>query len=66
MAKRNIPDKKKKEKVIYYDDNSTSADMSQVRRKGEQALNYICNVEYSKSKRKARITAINKRRKDNA
>lgn len=36
------------------------------RRKGEQALNYICNVEYSKAKRKARITAINKRRKDNA
>ena len=36
------------------------------RRKGEKALNYICNVEYSKAKRKARITAINKRRKDNA
>ena len=36
------------------------------RRKGEQALNYICNVEYSKAKRKAKITAINKRRKDNA
>ena len=35
-------------------------------RKGEQALNYICNVEYSKAKRKARMTAINKRRKDNA
>ncbi len=35
------------------------------RRKGEQALNYICNVEYSKAKRKARAKAINKHRKDN-
>lgn len=35
------------------------------RRKGEQALNYICNVEYSKAKRKARAEAINKYRKDN-
>lgn len=36
------------------------------RRKGEQALNYICNVAYSQDKRKARVTAINKHRKDNA
>lgn len=28
--------KKKKEKIIYYDDNSTLADMSRVNRKGEQ------------------------------
>ena len=27
--------KKKKEKIIYYDDNSTIADMSRVNRKGE-------------------------------
>ena len=49
--------KRKKEYLKRYNEE---------RRKGEQALNYICNVEYSKSKRKARITAINKRRKDNA
>ena len=36
MAKRNVPNKKKKEKIIYYDDNSTIADMSNVKRKGEQ------------------------------
>lgn len=36
------------------------------RRKGEQALNYICNVEYSKAKRDAMIAAIKKREKDNA
>ncbi|MBE6756669.1 MAG: hypothetical protein E7555_09455 [Ruminococcaceae bacterium] len=29
------------------------------RRKGEQALNYICNVQYSKSKREARKKALN-------
>ena len=28
--------KKKKEKIIYYDDNSTLADMSSVNRKGEK------------------------------
>lgn len=36
------------------------------RRKGEQALNYICNVEYSKAKRKARKEVLEKYRKDNA
>lgn len=36
MAKRNVPNKKKKEKIIYYDDNSTIADMSNVKRKSER------------------------------
>ena len=35
-------------------------------RQGEQALNYICNVEYSKAKRKAREKAIKRHRKDKA
>ena len=29
------------------------------RRKGEQTLNYICNVQYSKAKREARKKALN-------
>ena len=33
------------------------------RRKGEQALNYICNVECSKAKRAARAEAIENHRK---
>lgn len=35
------------------------------RRKGEQALNYACNIEYSKAKREALKVALEKYRKTN-
>ena len=35
------------------------------RRKGEKALDYICNLEYSKAKREALKAALEKYRKDN-